>query len=227
MCLLILAFHSSNDYCKSLLNHQHCNRHYIITTQWSSYYYQRNWFFGEPKTIFDSIWFAYCCYNGFKNWSLACWKFWRYKELDWAHHSYYGHSRKNFRVAFNLLQFHASFFIFLNRFDFRQISARFRYSPHQINSSSIDDNKNQIGVLHRMSLGECDVVASVAPTKSRLLLADFSHPFAYVPVSYLIPAPHSIINFLAAVKPFPISVSWSRNVIIIVNYYVGITVYYL
>lgn len=62
-----------------------------------------------------------------------------------------------------------------------------------------------------MNLGECDVVASIAPTKSRLLLADFSHPFAYVPVSYLIPTPHSTLDFLAAIRPFPLSVSLSRN----------------
>ncbi|XP_059352665.1 glutamate receptor ionotropic, kainate 3-like [Daphnia carinata] len=49
---------------------------------------------------------------------------------------------------------------------------------------------------------DVDILISIAVTRSRMPFLDFSHPALYIPISYLIPVPSSVIKIEAVVKPF-------------------------
>ena len=50
-----------------------------------------------------------------------------------------------------------------------------------------------------------------AVTEPRLKLLDVSHPYSYMPVSFLIPSPHSTVNVFAVFESFQISVGLRLN----------------
>ena len=52
-------------------------------------------------------------------------------------------------------------------------------------------------------------MASSVPTFPRVAKIEYTHPFVYVPVSYLIPVPGKFINILSSTKPFE---TWVNNI---------------
>ena len=52
-------------------------------------------------------------------------------------------------------------------------------------------------------------MATVAPTKARAEVVDFTHPSIYIPVTFAIPPPHISYNILAVFEPFQYSASIS------------------
>ena len=47
---------------------------------------------------------------------------------------------------------------------------------------------------------------TVSPTSARTALVDYTQPYLYIPITYIIPRPESSVNFLAVVQPFKNSV---------------------
>ncbi|KAI9553610.1 hypothetical protein GHT06_021532 [Daphnia sinensis] len=78
----------------------------------------------------------------------------------------------------------------------------FTYSPFQTNTTVIDSKPNQPGLINHLLHGDIDILISVAVTRSRMPFLDFSHPALYIPISYLIPVPDSVVKIEAVVKPF-------------------------
>jgi len=49
---------------------------------------------------------------------------------------------------------------------------------------------------------EYDMMTNSVPTPSRAAIVDYSHPIAFIAVSYLIPSSYKSNNLFSATKPF-------------------------
>jgi len=61
-------------------------------------------------------------------------------------------------------------------------------------------------------------MASSVPTFSRVARVEHTHPFIYLPVSYLIPVPGRFINIVSSTKPFETWVNKIKQLKLINNF---------